>query len=345
MRRMLCGALLVGGVALLALALLPSAQAYPDGVSPPEGCRCHSETPSPDVTVSVDGWPTEYTPGFMYPLKIAAKGPTAGTAGGFAGEVSKGTFVTSDPAVTTSGKAATHKEPTKREWLVEWRAPPEDSGDTALTVFAQQANGDGTDSDADHWSKLELRAKEKAPEPPKPTTMKIAFSAANGTLLAGENVTIGVSLANFTGVPIPNATVTFFQNTTWGRLALGQNKTGPDGVAVLNWTVVSACECRFFAHYDGSARNLSVNLTTTALISDTNGVFEALYPEPSQAVFDSYWGVRAPLGLVVGGVWGTLAYAAFAAVRVRAIGAPADDGPRGLLRLMSSRGGKKEEGK
>lgn len=325
-------------VAIVALAFLGTAGAYPDGVSPPEGCKCHGETPSPGVRIQIEGWPGEYTPDTVYSLRLAALGQTTGTAGGFASEVSKGGFQNGDEMVNTNGRFATHKAPDKRAWSLEWRAPPEDSGNVTLTVFGNQANGDGTDSDADQWNTLQLSVKEKAPEPPKPSTLLLTFSAENGTLVAGRNVTLVASLANFTGVPIPKAVVTFAQNTTYGTLAIGQNKTGLDGRAILNWTVVSACECRFFAHYDGSSKNLSSNLTTSVTILDPNGVFATYYPEPSAYVFSSYWGVRGPLGLVVGGVWATLAYAAFAALRVRSVGAPAGDGPRGLLRLLSGSG-------
>lgn len=340
MTRWLALALASLAALLVGLAFLSTADAYPDGVTPPEGCECHSETPSPDLKIVVEGWPEEYVPDSTYTLRITSLGAASGSSGGFAAEVSKGTFQSDDPLVAVNGKYATHNAADRREWRLEWRTPPEDSGNTTLTVFVNAANGDGTENEQDVWNEVILAVPEKAPEPPKPSFISLSFFAENGTLVAGENVTIAATLTNFSGASIPRATVTFIQNTTYGTLLIGQNTTGLDGRAILNWTVVAECDCRFFAHYDGSSKNLSANVTTPVKIFDASGLFATLYPTPSQSVFDSYWGVRAPLGIVVLGVWGTLGYAALAALRVRAIGAPADDGPRGLLRLLTSRGGR-----
>lgn len=302
--------------AVAALFVLP-VQAHKDGHLPPEGCDCHSEQPSPAVTVLVDGWPKEFTPDTTYHLKVSATGDVPGNAGGFSMEVSKGHLESSDPAVATFGKDATHADSGQRSWAIDWIAPPEDSGSTHLIVYVNLANGDGREGEEDHWNVLELNAPEKAPEPPKPSGLVLSFTGENGTLTAGHNMTILALLTNFTGTPIPKARVTVFQNTSYGALTVGQNLTDAKGQAAINWTVLAPCDCRFFAHYDGSSKNLSVNATGVVTITDPDGVYDTLYPSPSTHVFSSYVGVTTSIGVVVIGVWITLGYAAFAVIRMR----------------------------
>lgn len=330
---------------LTGFALLVPVEGNLDGVSPPEGCTCHSEEASPGIKVVVDGWPAIYTPDSTYTLAVTATGSVSGSAGGFSMEVTKGSLYSSDPMVSASGKVATHSGPDHRQWTVEWRAPPEDSGDTSLVTYVNLANGDESEGEEDHWNVLTLSAKEKAPEPPKPSRLSLAFSGENGTLVAGRNITITATLTNFSGAPIRNAIVTFYQNTSYGQLAIGKNKTGADGRTPINWTVVSACECLFFAHYDGSSKNLSENATALASVTDPNGVFDTLYPPQTPFVFMQYYAVRGSVGLVIGAVWLTLLYAGLSVFKVRSLGASGGDGAGGPLSILSSRSRKKVERK
>ncbi|MFA5861730.1 MAG: Ig-like domain-containing protein [Candidatus Thermoplasmatota archaeon] len=336
-------ALLVFAVAVVAVAIIIPVQAHKDGHLPAEGCDCHAETPSPAVTILVEGWPTEFAPDKTYHLKVSTTGDVPGNSGGFSMDVSKGHLESSDPAVASFGKAATHANADQRVWNLDWIAPPEDSGAVHLIVYANVANGDGREGEEDHWNLIEMSAAEKAPEPPKPSNLVLAFSGNGTAPIAGQNVTITATLTNFTGAPIPKATITFFQNTSYGNMAIGSNVTGPDGRAPINLTVVAACECSFFAHYDGSSKNLSTNGTGIATITDPANVFDTLYPPPSAHVFASYYGVASSIGVVVVGVWLTLGYAAFTVAGVRSAGTPSDDGPRGLIRLITGRQEKEEK--
>lgn len=326
--------LLLGGVGLATLVLLMPVEANRDGHRPPEACDCHSDNPAPSVHVNVDGWPTAFVPGKTYRLNVSADGGPPGTKGGFSMGVTKGTLLSDDPVVTTTGKEATHANPSKRLWTIDWKAPAEDSGETRLVVYVNNVNGDDEEGPEDLWNFVELRAPEKALEPPKPSSLGLVFAGKTGPPIAGQNVTITAKLANFAGLPIPRATVTFYQNTTYGQLPVGRAVTGADGSAPVTWKVPAACECRFFAHYDGSARNLSTNATGVAKITDPNGVFDSLYPPPAAHVFTSWVGVMSGIGAVVVGVWATLAYAAAAVIRIWSLGArnegagaPAKGGP------------------
>lgn len=310
---------LLGALAILSLLLAAQAQANRDGYKAAEACDCHSEEPSPSVQINVDGWPTEFAPDTTYKLNVSASGGPEGTHGGFATEVTKGSFSSTDPVVKANDRNATHAKSSQRAWTIDWRAPPEDSGETRLVLYVNLANGDDEEDEEDLWNFVALRAPEKAPEPPKPSTIDLSFAGASGSSVAGENLTITATLRNFTGAPIAKAPVAFFQNTSYGSMPIGRTWTNADGTASVNVKPLAACECRFYVHYDGSSKNLSSSVLAAASVTDPNGVFGELYPTPPGHTFSSYSLVTSSIVAVVGGVWATLGYAALSAVRLRAL--------------------------
>ena len=55
-------------ILLLAVAIAPSAQSYPTGISGAQdgGCSCHGQTPSSEVVASLEGLPSELEAGATY---------------------------------------------------------------------------------------------------------------------------------------------------------------------------------------------------------------------------------------------------------------------------------------
>lgn len=316
------------------LALAVPTFASDKGVAPPQGCTCHSDNPAAAVQVLVEGWPAVYKPLESYALNVSAVGDVAGVKGGFSVEVSKGSLSSTDPLVAASGRFATHTAADERAWPLLWRAPPEDSGNVTLTAYVNLVNGDATEGPEDHWNVGAFTAAEKAPEPPKPSSLHLSFSSAGPQPVAGRNITIAAHLTNFTEAPIPSAAIEFLAHVSFGVMPIGSARTDENGTARVNWTVVSAGEFLFIAHYDGSSKNLSSSANATVGVTDPDHVFERYYGRPSISKSTLFDPVRVPLGLVVGGVWLTFAYAGLLVLRVRKQGSPADDGPRGLLKLL-----------
>ncbi|HEX9710085.1 MAG TPA: choice-of-anchor V domain-containing protein [Candidatus Thermoplasmatota archaeon] len=310
------------------------------GVLPAQGCTCHSDGPNFDVQIAVDGWPAIYTPDEAYPLIVHGEGPVTGAGGGFSVDVTKGSLSSTDPTVLASGNHATHTSGAKRSWPLLWIAPPEDSGNVRFTVFVNLVDGDGSDGPADLWSVLVLDAQEKAPEPPKPSSMVMAFAGPDEVAQAGHNFTVHATIANSTGAPIPNATVTFAAKLSWGVLPLGAGTTDPNGTARANWSVPAPGDFLVTAYYDGSSKNLSSNGSVQVTVYDPEGVWQDLYGGQEKGVWTWFDPVRVPLGLLVGGVWLTFFYATFHILRLRKAGAREADGPVDLIKLLFSRSGR-----
>ena len=84
-------ALAILAILLLAVAVAPSAQSYPFGVSgvQNDGCSCHGQSPSDEVVPSLEGLPDELEAGMTYTLNISFTGgpsgidPGASALGGF----------------------------------------------------------------------------------------------------------------------------------------------------------------------------------------------------------------------------------------------------------------------
>ncbi len=332
-RRPHVAAFAVLAVAGLLAVALPSL-GNREGVVPPQGCTCHNDNPNTAVEVHLDGWPVEYTPGQLYPLTVTGSGDVPGAQGGFSAEVNKGSLSSTDPLVTAAGRFATHSDSGERAWPVVWLAPPEDSGGVTLTVYVNLVNGDGSEGVEDHWNVASFSAVEKAPEPPKPSTLALAFEAANGTPTAGHNFSAVATLRNSTDAPIANALVTFLAHLRFGILPIASNRTDANGTARVNYSVVADGQFLVLAHYDGSAKNISSDANATVTVGDPDHLFDTYYGRPQVRQGGIFDPVRLPLGLIVGGVWLTFAYAALEVLRIRKAGEPSNDGPRDLLKLL-----------
>ena len=325
--------LVVSGVAAFAIPI----QASESGVLPAQGCSCHGEQPSAEVQVRLDGWPAIYSPGDAYPLTVTGEGPVPGSEGGLSVDVTKGSLSSADPLVAANGNHATHTGPDERSWPLLWTAPPEDSGNVRFTVYVNLVNGDGSDGPEDLWNLLIVTAVEKAPEPPKPSTMVMAFAGPDEAGIAGENFTVSATLKNASGAPIRGATVAFTAHLTFGTLPLALSKTDENGTAYANWSVPAPGLFLLMGSYDGSSKNLSSNATIHVNVYDPNGFWEEVYGSQEQGVWNWFDPVRVPLLLVVGGVWATFGHATVNVLRVRKSGAPQEDGPIALLKLIISR--------
>ena len=157
-------------ILLLAVAIAPSAQSYPTGISGAQdgGCSCHGQTPSTEVVASLEGLPSELEAGATYTLNITFTGGPSyndnanpAALGGFHLWVSDGVLapvdemvqLNSDGSVTHTGtdKADTGMGNDQRNWTVEWTAPMD--GGAKFILHVNSVNGDQTNG-GDMWGKL-----------------------------------------------------------------------------------------------------------------------------------------------------------------------------------------------
>ncbi len=164
-------ALIASSVALIGLLALSlstmDADSYSGGITgrTGAGCTCHSSSVSELVEPKLEGLPSSYEPGSIYRLNISfTGGPAAGPGprAGFNLKVGDGTllvpqgsgFVRVDPA----GLEATHTTSGNLEdkWSIQWRAPPEGSGDVDVVLVVNVVNGDGMPTSNDRWGRTEM---------------------------------------------------------------------------------------------------------------------------------------------------------------------------------------------
>ncbi len=144
----------IGAIALLAVALIPasnSTDAYPDREG---GCGCHSYRTTPFLTVN--GLPSgTYTPGQQYSVDVIVADPN-----GLTGEnafsfritspaVGGGTLATTDPNVeiNTAIQASANDSVTPMtatQWTVLWTAPASGSVTINITAVMNQTSILGT---------------------------------------------------------------------------------------------------------------------------------------------------------------------------------------------------------
>ena len=97
-------------ILLLAVAVAPSAQSVPYGISgvQNDGCSCHSLSPNSEVVPSLEGLPDELEAGATYTLNISFTGgpsgqdPGAYALGGFHLWASHGALAAIDDKVTVN---------------------------------------------------------------------------------------------------------------------------------------------------------------------------------------------------------------------------------------------------
>ena len=143
-RRKVAGlVVVVGAIALLAVALVPASNstvAYPDREG---GCGCHPYRTTPFLTVT--GLPVgSYTPGLAYPFIVTVADPNGAIGNNsFSVRLSTGarggTLTTTDPnaEINTDGNASANDSVTPMsvsQWTLTWTAPA--SGTVAINVTA-----------------------------------------------------------------------------------------------------------------------------------------------------------------------------------------------------------------
>ncbi len=164
-------ALIASSVALIALMALSmstmDADSYSAGITgrTGAGCTCHSSSLSELVEPKLEGLPSSYEPGSIYRLDISfTGGPAAGPGprAGFNLKVDEGTLLVPQGSglvrVDTAGLEATHTTSGNKEdsWSIQWRAPPEGSGDVEVVLVVNVVNGDGMPTSNDRWGRTEM---------------------------------------------------------------------------------------------------------------------------------------------------------------------------------------------
>ena len=162
-------ALVILAILLLAVAVAPSAQSLPYGVSGAQndGCTCHASNPSAEVVPSLEGLPDELEAGATYTLNISFTGGPSGTdpgataLGGFHLWASAGSLAAIDDSVKENPDGSvthngidnqdTGQGNDQTEWQVEWTAPSE--GGAKFILHTNSVNGDGM-STGDMYGRL-----------------------------------------------------------------------------------------------------------------------------------------------------------------------------------------------
>jgi len=131
---------------LLVLSLLfsPLTQSRDDGIfNSANGCSCHN--PAGSLTPTLDGYPSEYTPGSTYTINISSLNPVYST-GGFSLQVNKGELTNPGTMVDifSNKLSATHNDIQRNSWQVDWTAPAAGSGSVTLSVAVVNADGLGS---------------------------------------------------------------------------------------------------------------------------------------------------------------------------------------------------------
>ena len=155
--------ILIGVLVLLLLlgsSITPvSARSF--GVSGfPLGCVCHSGSASDEVTVILDGVPSNYSSNDVVNLTITITGGPeinndSANYGGFNLVVSAGELSIVDNTTQILNGEATHTTfgNNQRSWQVKWTAPSKNHHDVTFTAHGNSVNGDGTNLD-DEWNKV-----------------------------------------------------------------------------------------------------------------------------------------------------------------------------------------------
>ncbi len=129
---------------IISLLFSPLTQSRDDGIfDSAHGCSCHN--PAGSLTPTLDGYPSEYTPGSTYTINISSLNPIYST-GGFSLQVNKGELTNPGTMVDIKSNklSATHNDFQRNSWQVDWTAPPEGSGSVTLSVAVVNADGLGT---------------------------------------------------------------------------------------------------------------------------------------------------------------------------------------------------------
>ena len=126
------------------------------------GCYCHAGQQLNQGMYSLQGIPSAYSPETTYNLTLTIDDANVersendnGKYGGFLAEVSEGSFVTDENYwVGGEGSYISHNDNSNniRNWLFQWTAPTEGTGDAVFMIYFNAVNGEATAGD--QWSYL-----------------------------------------------------------------------------------------------------------------------------------------------------------------------------------------------
>nr|MCS5533111.1 hypothetical protein [Candidatus Poseidoniaceae archaeon] len=177
-------------IIMLLLALAPSIEGKPTGKhNTSAGCTCHyGGTATPG-----HNFPSTYTPGQLYNIQITIQGGVVGAEGGFSLDVDKGAYSNNGPDVSFSATSATHTNPSARNWIFDWTAPPAGSGPVAVELATLTANGNGANT-GDAWGTTTHTINELVSnQPPSASNVQVFSSSTSSKTNVVEDTSIGIS--------------------------------------------------------------------------------------------------------------------------------------------------------
>ena len=126
------------------------------------GCYCHAGEQLNEGMYSLQGMPNNYIPETTYNLTLSVDDTNVersendnGRYGGFLAEVSEGSFVTNENYwIGGEGSYISHNDNSNnaRNWVFQWTAPIEGTGDAVFMIYFNVVNGEATAGD--QWSYL-----------------------------------------------------------------------------------------------------------------------------------------------------------------------------------------------
>ena len=141
--------------ALILLLSVPSIPAKEDGISNKSvsGCSCHN---GGDVLAELSiNLPNEYIAEQAYSFEINVTSQGLDGGGGFNLAASLGTLSTTDSNAKMISNEVVHSNSQSNSWVVNWFAPPKDSGIVTFTLAGLIADGNGQKS-GDGWDTVSI---------------------------------------------------------------------------------------------------------------------------------------------------------------------------------------------
>ena len=127
-----------------------------------EGCTCHTGEQLNEGMYSLQGIPSNYNPETTYNITLSIDDTNVersendnGKYGGFLAEVSEGSFVTDENYwIGGEGSYISHNDNSNniRNWVFQWTAPADGTGDAIFMIYFNVVNGEATTGD--QWSYL-----------------------------------------------------------------------------------------------------------------------------------------------------------------------------------------------
>jgi hypothetical protein len=175
--------------ALLALMLIaPTIDGYQSGKpNSSSGCgTCHGSAGG--VTPSLNGLPSDYTPGAAYSLTIGGTGTPAGSKGGFSLTVNNGVFSNPGTNAKIVSNSPTHSNTNSRSWTVTWTAPTQGSGTATFGLAVNFVNGNLAADAGDNWGTMSTNVGEGIAVNNAPTATNVVILPNNPSKATGLSV-------------------------------------------------------------------------------------------------------------------------------------------------------------